>query len=75
MIFFLFTGFSEQEFPYIDYNSVMLQLHNLKGCCHTLLSSQDLYRVELLHKEIPVICTGKGFAVYFYVFLLMVRNT
>ena len=22
-----------------------------------------LYRVELLHREIPVICTGKGFAV------------
>ena len=44
----------------------MLQLQTLKGCCDTLYSLQDLYRVELLHREIPAICTGKGFAVKYF---------
>ena len=30
-----------------------------------LYSLQDRYRVELLHREIPVISTGNGFAVWF----------
>ena len=41
-------------------------LQGLKGCFNTLLSLQDHYRVELLHREIPVVITGNGFAVYKY---------
>ena len=63
IFFFLSIGFREQGFPCIDYISLMLQLQSLKGCCDTLQSLQDHYRVELVHREIPVICTGNGFAV------------
>jgi hypothetical protein len=38
-------------------------LQGLKGCFHTLYSLQDCYRLELLHREIPVVITGNGFAV------------
>ena len=39
-------------------------LQGLKGCFNTLYSLQDHYRVELLHREIPVVITGNGFAVH-----------
>ena len=41
----------------------MFQIQGLIGCCDTLKSLQHLYRVELLHREIPVIVTGNAFAV------------
>ena len=41
-------------------------LQGLKGCFNTLYSLQDHYRVELLHREIPVVITGNGFAVMYF---------
>ena len=38
-------------------------LQGLKGCFNTLYSLQERYRVELVHREIPVVITGNGFAV------------
>ena len=41
-------------------------LQGLQGCFNTLISLQDRYRVELLHREIPVVITGNGFAEYIF---------
>ena len=39
-------------------------LQGLKGCYNTLQSLQGHYRVEFTYREIPVVNTGNGFAVY-----------
>ena len=52
-----------RDFPTLVTFLLIFQSQGLKGCCDTLFSLQDLYRVELVHREIPVIYTGNGFAV------------
>ena len=50
----------------------IIQITCTKECrCSHCTPLQDLYRVELLHREIPVVITGNGFAVYtFFLFWL-----
>ena len=46
------------------YRELPIYTTGLKGCFNTLYSLQDRYRVDLLHRDIPVDITGNGFAVY-----------
>ena len=50
------------------YRELPIHTTGLKGCFNTLQPLQDCYRVELLHREIPVVITGNGFAVWVFIY-------